>query len=140
MILYITGAMALKLKDRIVMMEVLKGKTQVKIAKEMNLSTRTVSLMVNSPLFKAELESIQSTAKTTIQNTANKIAKIFNDAAPAAADKIVSHTDDKDPNISIKACKEVIEKSDYSKAQPTVAPIVIDQRQVIMINEGLEEE
>lgn len=129
----------LNTKHRIIMSYALTGITQRDIAKKLHMSETRLSVIVNAPLFKAELNRLLSHARSKIVQTSKEVADIYDAAAPTAARKEVSLVDSDDAIIALKAADKVVMRSSFGKQHSdSTRPISLTQTQMVLINEGME--
>ncbi len=130
----------LKARHHIIMARLLTGQTQRQIANALHMNEGRLSLIVNAPLFKAELDRMQMQHRSKIMETSKNVAEIFDIAAPEAAKELVELVRYDDPNIRMKAAEKVVANSTFGLEREKEAqkPIQITQQQMVLIDEGLK--
>ena len=132
---------SLNTRHRLMMLKLLEGKTQHQIAQEVGMSDHTISQIVTSPLFKAELDRLTQNARSKLVRTGEEVADIINAQAPHAARRLCELIDEEDPNVRMRAAKEVIEYSDFGVNRAdklNKPPMIVSQQQLVLIEEGLK--
>ena len=109
------------------MHRLLTGQTQRQVAKDMSLSEKWIFLVVDDPLFKEEYQKLVDMVRAKVVDTSADVKAIINAAVPKAAKRIVELIDDHDLRVSMRAAKEVVDKSDFGKGRlkESNKPIVI---------------
>ena len=124
------------------MYQLLAGTKQKDIAEEFGLSQSQLSITINSPMFKQELEDLEREIKTKYTDTTADVREVFNINAPKAAKKMVDHIDSADESISLRATINVVENSDFGreKDKEIGKPIIISSQQMVLIEEAMVDE
>ena len=128
-------------RHKLIMFKLLSGQSQRKVAKDMSLTETWISLLVNDPLFQEEYQKLVDEVRDKVTDTASEVQEIINLAAPKAAKKIVALMDSDESNVKFKACKSVVDYSDFGQEREKEInkPLIFTKEQWMLIAEGLGE-
>ena len=115
------------------------GETHKAIASSMNLTEKHVCRIVNSPVFKEEMQKLSNEFRARVIDSSAEVREVLNLAAPQAAKKVVQIMESA-PEVrdQRRAAKDVVELSDYGQnREGNKQPLVLTQQQLIQIDAGL---
>lgn len=123
-----------------------KGMSNKDIAKEVGIGYRQLSLLVNSPSFKHELSlrraASQEREDQREEQREDEVIKTLRENTKKAVEKLVSHVENEDSKISLKASMEILDRAGYAKkedksSQQNGMKIVIDEKNAQIIVETI---
>jgi DNA-binding CsgD family transcriptional regulator len=95
-------------RHREIMRRKLVGQTNKQIAEEMGLSQNRVSVIVNSPLFKLELERMMQQADEQVFDAMSKLRELQPDAVNVLHESMHQH---EYPHLRLKAAIQVLDRT-----------------------------
>lgn len=122
----------------------LLGVDQTDIATQLDMSNRTISLIVNSPLFQSELsrrrKNIEAREDDVLVRGIERAREILDDASATAAQEQVDLLGEDDPRIRHSAAKDILDRTIGSKVDGSKAiGIVIDDAAMKVLKSSYEQ-
>lgn len=122
----------------------LVGMSNVDIAKSLGITPKTVSLIVNSPLFQGELarrrQQLEQREDSIIVGGVVKAREILDKASAKAAQSTVDDLDAEKPELRRSAAKDILDRTIGSKAEGRKGVgVVIDAQALDLVKETFKQ-
>lgn len=127
-------------RHRALMRRLAAGMRLQEACDDLGFSISRASLVVNSPLFKAEMEKMQADLnkgfvdaegeKISMSTDPTRIA--LSDAAEIAARTLRGALDDVNPAVRVSAAKDILDRTGYAKEDKIKAKILVEPSQSLI--------
>ena len=127
-------------RHRALMRRLAAGMRLQEACDDLGFSISRASLVVNSPLFKAEMEKMQvDLNKGFVEAEAEKVSRsadptriVLSDAAEVAAKTLKHALDDENPTIRVSAAKDILDRTGYAKEDKIKAKVLVEPSQSLL--------
>ena len=127
-------------RHRALMRRLVAGMTLSQACEDIGFSITRASLIVNSPLFKAEKEKMEAdVAKGFVEAESERgiIASdptrvVLSESAEKAAKTLKGALDDASPTVAMSAAKDILDRTGYAKEDKIKAKVVVEPSQSLI--------
>jgi len=127
-------------RHRALMRRLAAGMRLQEACEDIGFSISRASLVVNSPLFKAEMEKMQDDLnKGFVEAESEKISRsadptriALSESAEVAARTLRHALDDENPTIRVSAAKDILDRTGYAKEDKIKAKVLVEPSQSLI--------
>jgi hypothetical protein len=124
-------------RHRALMRRLVSGMTLSDACTDIGFSVSRASLIVNSPLFQAEMKTMErEVAKEFTEAEANRPTDptrvVLSDSAETAARTLKGALSDENPTIRVSAAKDILDRTGYAKEDKIKAKVLVEPSQSLI--------